>query len=114
MTAQPTARQRQWGHGVLPPPDKACAACGAAFYTNVGLAEHRRLGCGNGHGSPVRVRRRRRYTDAGRSSLQERGRQVAARNNARRVRCGTCGHVSTPSGVGLHQRFTGHTGRTEL
>lgn len=105
-----TAKQRTWnGGGTLP--DKACRSCGALFYTRTGLAEHDRLGCRNGHGSALTVYRPRTYTEEGRNNLQERGRQVAAELNARRVRCVPCGRVSTPAGVALHQRATGHTGK---
>ena len=80
----------------------------------MGLAEHTRLGCGNGHGSPVTVRRLWSRSAEGRTWLAERGRQVATLNNARRVRCTECGQVSTPSGIGLHQRYTAHVGREEV
>lgn len=108
-----TTKQRSWnGGGTMP--DKRCQACGAQFYTQVGIDEHTRLGCGNSNGSQVTVYRPRTYTEAGRASLQERGRQVAALMNSQRVRCGGCELVSTPAGVGVHQRFTGHTGRVVL
>ncbi|WP_299052163.1 hypothetical protein [uncultured Nocardioides sp.] len=95
-------------------PTLSCRRCGALFYTATGLAEHSRLGCGLGHGSPVRVRRMWVLTPAGRDVLRDTGRAVSARNNARRVRCAECGLTSTPSGVGTHQSFTGHTGRAEV
>lgn len=95
-------------------PDKLCGTCGAVFFTAVGLNEHARLGCGNGHGSPVTVRRLWRLSAAGREALAERGRQVTALNNSRRVRCAECEKVSTPAAIGVHQKYTGHTGRTEL
>lgn len=94
-------------------PDKLCVTCGASFFTNVGLSEHERIGCGNGHGSPVK-RRRTRPTPAQVAAWSAAGRHVTALNNARRIRCGGCEKVSTPSGIAAHQRSTGHTGRIEL
>lgn len=95
--------------------DKHCpAGCGARFFTNVGLSEHVRVGCGNGHGSPVTVRRSWRLTPAGRRALHERGLAVTALNNARRVRCDQCGRETTPPALANHQRATGHTGKTEV
>lgn len=95
-------------------PKKPCAKCGAKFFTNVGLDEHVRLGCSNATGSPVTVRRRWWITPAGQAILRERGRKVTALNNSRRVRCTECGRVSTPSGIGSHQRATNHVGKAEL
>jgi hypothetical protein len=94
-------------------PTKLCRSCGALFFTSVGLDEHHRLGCGNGHGSPVTVRKLWRMTPARKAALEVRGLHVTALNNSRRIRCVECGKVSTPSGLALHQRGTGHTGRVE-
>lgn len=110
-----TKGQRRWvdGHWV-DVPDKPCPlGCGAAFFTNVGLTEHARLGC-NGHGSQVTVRRRWWMTPEGRAFLAQRGREVTALINAKRVRCGQCDVVSTPGPLATHQRASGHTGRVEL
>jgi hypothetical protein len=111
MTAQAeeTNGRTAWmrGYGVA---DKICRDCGDAFYTNVGLAEHMRIGA-----HVPRVTRRWTtgvVSPAGLARLQERGRQIAAENNARRRRCDTCGLVSTSAGIGTHQKFTGHIGWT--
>jgi hypothetical protein len=91
-------------------PSKVCRLCGDSFWTQVGLDEHVRVGQHN--------RMRRRWVTGSVSPaalvvLQQRGREIAAENNARRRRCGGCDLTSTPSGLGLHQKATGHTGWAE-
>ena len=76
--------------------DKACRVCGWRFFTNAGLREHRDEGCRSP--SPAQV-----------ASWSEAGRRVAALNNTHRRRC-SCGLESTASGLGIHQKATGHTG----
>lgn len=113
-TDEAALRRKDWVNGAAATPRRRCPRCGAAFHTRVGLDEHARVGCGNGAGSPVRVRRTWRHTEARRAAMSENGRAVTALNNSRRVRCDTCGLISTPSGVGTHQAFIGHVGRTEV
>jgi hypothetical protein len=36
------------------------------------------------------------------------------RANERRFRCAICPMESTPAGIGLHHRYSGHVGRVEL
>lgn len=109
-----SAAQREWSNGLGSygvPTRKCPVGCGAMFFTRVGVEEHTRLGCGNGHGSPVHCRKL--PSAAQRAARSAAGLAVVALNNARRVKC-SCGKVSTPAGIGVHQRFSGHAGRTEL
>lgn len=111
--SQPSAAQRRWAEGTTGIPGRCCpVGCGARFFTTVGVEEHTRLGCGNGHGSPVSCRRALPSAKQ-RAAWVATGQQVTALNNSRRVRCDECEKVSTPSGIGSHQHFTGHVGRTE-
>ncbi|WP_205474446.1 hypothetical protein [Nocardioides sp. SYSU D00038] len=90
---------------------KVCPTCGNGFFTQVGLDEHVRVG------KHDRLSRRwvtGRVSPAGLLGLQERGRQVAQLNNSRRRRCVNCGVVSTPAGIGAHQKASGHGGWTEV
>ena len=98
------------GHGL---PRKPCPECGERFFTTVGLDEHIRVGV---HGNTNLVVRwsTGRLSPAAAAARQEHGRQIAARNNARRRSCHGCGHVSTPAAIGSHQRASGHTGWTEV
>ncbi|WP_372734879.1 hypothetical protein [Nocardioides sp.] len=107
-----SAAQREWGSGLTSYgiPKRPCpTGCGARFFTRVGVEEHVRLGCTTG--SPVHCRKlpSKAQTAARRAT----GLAVTARTNARRVQC-ACGKVSTPAGIGLHQHYSGHVGRTEL
>ena len=77
-------------------PDRACPVCGWRFFTTLALHEHRQ-GCSQA-----------------RANLRKAGLAVTALNNSRRLRCDECGKVSTPSGIALHQRGLGHSGKTEL
>lgn len=88
MTAEPL-ELRNVGYA-----DRACAHCGWRFFTTLGLAEHVR-DC------------------AHRQNLRERGLAVVALVNSRRVECAECGHISTPGGLSLHQKYRGHEGRIE-
>ncbi len=112
MTTTASEAQRSWNDGSSVIPKRSCRACGALFFTGVGLAEHTRLGCGNGHGSPVK-RRRAWPTAAQAANWSAAGRRVVALNNSRRVRCTECGKLSTPSGIALHQRKFNHSGKVE-
>lgn len=87
-------------------PRRICPTCGARFFTGVGLDEHTRLGCVGGGGPVVIVRRG--YSPETRATWAENGRAVAALNNSRREACPTCGKSSTPSGLALHRRASGH------
>lgn len=109
----PNKAQRRWVEGNGATPDRRCpAGCGARFFTRVGVEEHTRQGCGNGHGSPVSCRRA--FPSAKqKAAWSASGKRVTALNNERRVRC-SCGKVSTPAGVALHQRYSGHEGKAEL
>lgn len=103
--------QRFFGKNATP--THSCSRCPDRFFTRVGLDEHTRLGQHNTQGYT------RRWTTGsfspeGLAAQKERGRQISMQNNARRVRCDGCGHESTPAGVGVHQHYSGHTGRTEL
>ena len=93
-------------------PRRACPECGVRFFTAVGLEEHVRAG---DHGTTVvRSWVTGGVSPAGLIALQEAGRKVAALNNSRRRSCHGCGHVSTPSGIALHQQGSGHVGWTEV
>lgn len=91
-------------------PRKKCSACGQHFFTQVGLDEHLRLG--DHTGLVRRWTTGGRFSPAGLASMQERGRAIAAANNAQRRRC-SCGRVSTPAGLALHQMSSGHVGWSE-
>jgi hypothetical protein len=84
---------------------QVCLTCGDSFFTQVGLAEHVRLGQ---HNQTVRL-----WVGGVSPALRENGLRVAQLNNSRRRRCDGCGLVSTPAAVGIHQKFTGHTGWAE-
>lgn len=83
---------------------KACPACGHRFFTSAALYEHRESCLPPLPPTPPRV------SPAGYAKQQERGRQIAAENNAKRRRCDTCDHTSTAAGLGAHQKSTGHVG----
>lgn len=92
-------------------PTKVCPRCDYRFFTQVGLDEHARVVHGVVDAAamtttplPLRV-----ISPAGLLAMQAAGRRIAALNNARRRRC-ACGHESTPAGIGLHQKSTGHAG----
>lgn len=111
--SRPNVAQRRWVEGDSATPDRRCpAGCGARFFTRVGVEEHTRPGCGNGHGSPVKCRRVF-PSPKQKAAWAVSGKRVTALNNARRVRCDEREMVSSPSGIGSHQHFTGHRGRTE-
>lgn len=117
-------------------PDKQCPSCPDVFWTQVGLDEHLRIGQHNTNAvtirripgstarpapvkkpqpAPAPVKKAEPELSPTRlAASQAQGYRLAARNNARRFRCDECGHESTPAGVGVHQKFSGHTGRTEL
>lgn len=103
--------QSLFGKNALP--THSCSRCTDRFFTRVGLDEHIRLGQHNTQGYTGRWATGC-YSPEGLAVQQAKGRKLAAQNNARRVRCDGCGHESTPAGVGIHQHYTGHTGRTEL
>lgn len=93
-------------------PKNACPDCSDRFFTQVGLDEHVRLGVHDTQG--FAVRRVAQAPAPAPAPAQSWARGMAARNNARRFRCGECPLVSTPSGVAIHQKSTGHVGSTEL
>jgi hypothetical protein len=97
-------------YGSTAVPTKICPTCGDRLWTQVGLDEHIRLGDHNG---TTRRWVTGRVSPAGLAALQERGRQIAALNNARRRRCVQCGYVSTPAAMGNHLKLTGHATWTE-
>jgi len=72
---------------------KACRGCGWRFFTVGGLRDHE-AHC---------------LAQAGRRVA---GRAKAAVNNTYSRRCDDCGRLSTPAGLGMHQKHTGHTGWT--
>ncbi len=109
MTTTPV-RKRSFVRGGQDTPQKECRACGDKFWTQVGLDEHVRLG---NHGQTTRRWVTGTVSPAGLKSLRKRGLEISAENNARRRRC-TCGLVSTPAGLGLHQKSTGHVGWAEV
>ncbi len=91
---------------------KACSDCGHRFFTSLALYGHMQE-----HHPPTpppRPERPSNFSPAGLVRQQARGRQIAAENNARRRRCDGCGHISTPAGIGNHQKYTGHEGWTEV
>jgi hypothetical protein len=92
-------------------PTRRCTTCGDTFYTQVGLDEHVRL---DRHNGQTRRWITGRVSPDGLLRLQERGRQIAAQNNARRRMCKDCDRISTPAAIGLHQKNTGHVGWIEL
>lgn len=91
-------------------PNKVCPRCSDRFFTQVGLDEHLRTG---DHAHTTRRWVTGKLSPTGLAALQERGRTIAAQNNARRRSCDTCGRVTTPAALGIHQRSTGHTGWAE-
>lgn len=94
-------------------PQRKCPRCSDRFYTQVGLDAH--IASGQ-HGRLVRhwaTGHSGQYTPAGLARQQERGRTIAAENNARRREC-SCGRVSTPAGLALHQTSSGHVGWVEI
>lgn len=93
-------------------PTRRCPRCSDVFYTQVGLDEHMRLGR---HRRQAYARRWiNGFSPEGLVAQQERGRQIAAQNNARHRRCEGCGRVSTLAGLALHQKHSGHTGWSEV
>lgn len=115
MTAPSSTSQRP-GRGGASTPNRPCPlGCGATFWTGVGAEEHARLGCESSPGArPVEVSRNWRRSAHGKAGLHKRGLAVTALNNSKRFACAECGKESTPAGIGLHQRYSGHIGRTEL
>ncbi len=81
--------------------DKACRTCGWRFFTWDGLTEHE-ADCDSRPPSPAQV-----------AAWKEAGQRIAATNNARRRGCADCGLVSSPAGIGIHQKATGHAGWTD-
>lgn len=98
-----------YGHDT---PRKPCPTCGERFFTNTGLDEHIRLGQHTNRDLRIRWVTGR-FSPAALPILQERGRTIAAQNNARRRSCCGCDLVTTPAALGMHQRASGHTGWTE-
>ncbi|HET7327655.1 MAG TPA: hypothetical protein VFJ14_10285 [Nocardioidaceae bacterium] len=84
-------------------PQRKCSTCGETFWTQVGLDEHLR------RGDHRRVNRRwgAPRTPTIRSDVDPRF------GNATRRRCCFCGKVSTPAGIALHHKYTGHAGWVE-
>lgn len=82
--------------------DRACGRCGWRFFTTAGLWDHQQE-CEQLAAVERRV-----------LALRQTGLAVTALNNARRIRCHGCELVATPGPITVHQRATGHTGRTEL
>lgn len=80
----------------------ACPLCGWRFFTTGGRERH--LAACRRHAESRRARAVRRET----------GLRVTELNNSRRYRCGGCDKTSTPSGIALHQHYSGHEGRVEL
>jgi hypothetical protein len=91
-------------------PTKVCTVCGDAFFTEVGLSEHIRLG---NHGRFSRRWVTGAISPAHLASLQECGRRVAQLNNSRRRCCEGCGLTTTAAALGAHQKASGHTGWAE-
>ena len=88
---------------------RLCPQCPARFFTSGGLAEHMT----DAHPKPnPACRHRYNWTAKGAASMSRSGRRTAAQVNALRRRWDRCGKVSTPAGIGLHQKYSGHSGWT--
>ncbi len=112
----PSPVLRRMGHHA-----KACRVCGWRFFTVAGLHEHEDAGGCTPPGpaqteaAPIGAKQTSiREPSAAQAALQDTGRRVAALNNSRRRRCDGCGHESTAPGIGLHQKYHGHTGWTAV
>lgn len=81
--------------------DRACGVCGWRFFTSAALQEHE-AECDARPPSPAQV-----------AAWRQTGLRVAALNNTGRRRCDDCDLTSTPGGLGVHQKATGHSGWSE-
>ena len=91
----------------------ACLVCGWRFFTTGGRDRHLTR-CRREAAEREQRAAREQELARGREALRTTGLRVTALNNNRRFQCGDCDKTSTPSGIALHQRYTGHVGRTEI